>query len=59
MDRICQFNKLKPPKFDGGTDPLAYEEWLRRVENLFEVIECPKRSKVCLATHQFEREVEF
>jgi len=34
-DPVCQFNKLKPPKFGGGTDPLAYEEWLRRMENLF------------------------
>jgi len=26
MDMICQFNKLKPPKFDGGAAPLRYEE---------------------------------
>jgi len=35
LQMICQFNKLKPPKFGGGIDPLAYEEWLRRMENLF------------------------
>ena len=32
MDVICQFNKLKPPKFQGGADPLKYEEWVRRLE---------------------------
>ena len=26
MDIICQFNKLKPPKFHGGAEPLKYEE---------------------------------
>ena len=51
LDMICQFNKLKPPRFGGGTDPLAYEEWLRRMENLFEVMDCPEDFKVRLATH--------
>ena len=58
MHMICQFNKLKPPKFGGETNPLAYEEWLRRMENLFDVM-VSKRPKVCLATHQFGREAEF
>ena len=59
LEMICKFNKLKPPKFGGGTDPLAYEEWLRRMENLFEVVDCPEGSKERLATHQFEKEAEF
>jgi len=59
LEMICQFNKLKPLRFGGGTDPLAYEEWLRRMENLFEVMDCPEGFKVRLATHQFEKEVEF
>jgi len=59
MEMICQFNKLKPPKFEGGTGPVIYEEWLRRMENLFEIMECPERFKVHLATYQFKREVEF
>ena len=54
MEMICQFNKLKPPEFSGGTESLEYEEWLRRMENLFEVMDCPKGSKVRLATHQFD-----
>ena len=59
MEMICQFNKLKPPKFEGGTDPMAYEEWLRRMENLFEIMECPEGFKVHLAIYQFEKEAEF
>ena len=30
IDMICQFNKLKPPKFLGGANPLRYEEWARK-----------------------------
>ena len=56
---ICQFNKLKPPKFGGGTDPMVYEEWLRRMEDLFEIMECPERFKVCLATYQFKKEAKL
>ena len=45
MDMICQFNKLKPPRFQGGADPLKYEEQMRRMKNLFEIMECPGHYK--------------
>jgi len=59
IEMISQFNRLKPPKFEGGTDPMVYEKWLRRMENLFEIMECPERFKVHLAAYQFEKEAEF
>ena len=59
MEMICQCNKLKPPKFEDGLDVLIYEEWLRKMENLFEIMEFPNKFKVCLATYKFEREAEF
>jgi len=59
LEMICQFNKLKPPKFGSGTEHLAYDEWLRRMENLFEVMDCPEGFKVRVATHQFEKQAEF
>ena len=59
IEMICQFIRLKPPRFEGGTDPMVYEEWLRRKENLFQVMECPERFKVHLAAYQFEKEAEF
>jgi len=52
-----QFNKLKPPKFEDRTDPMVYEEWLRRMENLFEIIECPERFKVHLATFNLKKKL--
>jgi len=59
IEIICQFNQLKPAKFDCGFGPLAYEEWLRKLENLFESMQWPERLKVCLATYQFEKKAEF
>jgi len=32
---------------------------MRRMENLFEIMECPTRYKVALATYQFDREAEY
>jgi len=59
MVMICQFNKLKPPKLEGGAYPLRYEEWMQELENLFEIMDCPARFKVALATFQFDKEAKF
>ena len=59
MYMIYQYNKLKPPKFEGGPGPLRYAEWLRKLKNLFEIIDYPPKFKVALSTYQFQREVEF
>jgi len=59
MDMTCQFNKLKPPKFLGGANPLRYEEWVRKLENLFEIMERLDRFKAALTTYQFEGETEY
>jgi len=59
MEMISQFNKLKPPKFEGGINPMVYEEWRRRMQNLFDIMECPERLKVHLAAYQFEKEAAF
>ena len=56
---LCNFQKLKPPKFEGGPDPLVYEDWIRKIEDLLEVMECPPQLKVRLASHQFEKEANF
>lgn len=59
VDMICQFNKLKPPKFEGRLDLLVSEALLRKMENLLPIMECLDRFKVHLATYQFPREVQF
>ena len=59
MEMICKFNKLKPPKFEGGADPIVYKERLRRMKNLFEIMERPEGFKVYMVTYQFEKKDEF
>ena len=59
MEMICQFNKLKPRKCEGQSNPLVYEKCLRKQKNLFEFMEYPERFKVHLATYQFEKEDKF
>jgi len=59
MDMICQFNKLKSLKFQGGANPLKYEEWKQKLENTFDIMECPYRYKVALTTYQFKGEAEY
>jgi len=38
---------------------MIYKEWLRRMKNLFKIVECPERFKVHLPTYQFEKEAEL
>jgi len=51
MEMICLFNKLKVPMFEGGSDPLAYEEWLKKIGKLLEIMEYLERFNVHLATY--------
>ena len=59
MDIVYKYNKLKSLKFKGGPNPLLYEEWLRKMQNLFAMLECLEHFKVQLATYQFEKEAEY
>jgi len=38
---------------------MVYEEWLWGMKTLFEIMECPERFRVHLATNQFGKEAEF
>jgi len=59
VDIIYKSNQLKRHKFQGGVDPLRYDEWMWRLENPFEIMYCPARFKVALATYQFEGVAEY
>ena len=45
-----KFNKMKPPSFQGGLEPLKAEAWVLETEKLFEVFPCSEAHKVLLAT---------
>ncbi|XP_057508542.1 uncharacterized protein LOC130791418 [Actinidia eriantha] len=44
-----QFMKLNPPEFMGAIDPLVAEEWLKKLDTIFEVMEVTNEQKLTLA----------
>ncbi|XP_022865485.1 uncharacterized protein LOC111385333, partial [Olea europaea var. sylvestris] len=46
---VEQFRRYKPPTFDGNSDPLAVEEWIRGLERIFRHISCTNAQKVLCA----------
>ncbi|XP_022859941.1 uncharacterized protein LOC111380569 [Olea europaea var. sylvestris] len=46
---VEQFRRFKPPSFDGKGEPFAAEEWLRRLEGIFEHMNCSDAQKVSCA----------
>ena len=45
-----KFNKMKPPSFQGGLEPLKAAAQVLETEKLFEVFPCSEAHKVLLAT---------
>ncbi|KAI0524336.1 hypothetical protein KFK09_003703 [Dendrobium nobile] len=59
IDRHLQmFHKLKPPLFKGAVGPQAAEDWIMRVEKIFDSMQCPGNRKVPLAVFMLESEAE-
>ncbi|XP_048132211.1 uncharacterized protein LOC125314297 [Rhodamnia argentea] len=56
---FAQFVKVKPPTYDGKTDPLVAERWIRKIEGIFRVEEVPEEKKVDFATQYLEGEAEY
>ena len=48
--------KLNPPKFVGATDPLVVEEWLKKLDVIFEVMEVTEEHKLTLASFMLKGE---
>ncbi|XP_028062422.1 uncharacterized protein LOC114265789 [Camellia sinensis] len=51
-----KFNKLKPPTFPRGLQPLKAEAWNLEIEKLFEVFLCTEEQKVLLATFTLQEQ---
>ncbi|XP_028123288.1 uncharacterized protein LOC114320320 [Camellia sinensis] len=51
-----KFNKMKPPTFQGGLEPMKAEAWVPKTEKLFEVFPCVEAHKVLLATFTLQEE---
>ena len=46
--------RLRAQEFQGTTDLVQAEEWIKRIDRVFEVIECSKERKVNIATFLLE-----
>ncbi|GFZ06902.1 hypothetical protein Acr_18g0010720 [Actinidia rufa] len=51
-----QFMKLNPPEFVGAIVPLVAEEWLKKLDAIFEVMEVTDEQKLILATFMLRGE---
>ena len=51
-----KYNKMKPPEFLGGIEPLKAEAWVLETEKIFEVFPCTVAQKVLLATFTLKEE---
>lgn len=54
-----QFMKLQPPTFSSGVEPLEAEEWLKRMESIFDVMSVSDDQKVVLALFMLKDEARF
>ncbi|XP_038981535.1 uncharacterized protein LOC120110495 [Phoenix dactylifera] len=54
-----RFRRLNPPMFDGGSDPLTAETWIREMEKMYQALEFPEEVKVRLAIPMLRGNAEF
>ena len=52
-DLFERFQKRGPKEFTGQEDPLAADDWLEHMENIFEVFRCTGRQQVQLTSSMF------
>ena len=50
------FRRQKPPTFNGSTDPVEAEDWLKKVQRIFAYMKLEDHEKLACAVNQLERE---
>ncbi|XP_022857004.1 uncharacterized protein LOC111378068 [Olea europaea var. sylvestris] len=50
---VEQFRRHKSPTFNGAADPLAFKEWLHKLERIFRLIGCTDAQKVQFVEFMF------
>ncbi|XP_073110033.1 uncharacterized protein [Elaeis guineensis] len=54
-----RFRRLNPPLFEGGSDPMATEIWIREMEKMFDALQYSENMKVRLAVPMLKGNAEF
>ena len=53
-----QFQKMKPPVFEGKVDPLQAEACLLQIEKILDVMNCTDEQIVSFSSFMFQKEAE-
>ena len=57
---LCErLGKMKPPSFEGSTNPLDAEEWLSSMETILDFIELNDRERIICAAFMLKREARY
>jgi hypothetical protein len=48
--RHMEFMSHKPPSFSHSSDPLQADDWIKTVEKMLDIAQCPDREKVLYAS---------
>ena len=48
------FNRMDPPEFLGGLDPVKAHEWIAGMERIFLIVPCSEENKVVFASHKLK-----
>ncbi|KAL5553908.1 hypothetical protein UlMin_041309 [Ulmus minor] len=54
-----RFRKQNPPTFEGSTNPLEAEEWLRSVEAILDFMRLNDQEKISCATFMFKKNARY
>ncbi|MQL76909.1 hypothetical protein Taro_009301 [Colocasia esculenta] len=55
---IERFRRMTPPFFNGESDPILAESWLRETEKIFRAIRCAEEERVTLATYMLRERAD-
>ncbi|XP_047322565.1 uncharacterized protein LOC124926395 [Impatiens glandulifera] len=53
-NKFAEFKKLAPPYFDGSSDPLKADKWIKELEKFFDVLKCDDAEKVRFTIFQLQ-----
>nr|KYP51943.1 hypothetical protein KK1_026153 [Cajanus cajan]KYP55778.1 hypothetical protein KK1_002003 [Cajanus cajan] len=56
---LVEFRRNKPSYFDGGYNPEKAELWIKEIEKIFRVMNCPDNQKVNYAVFMLVGEAEY
>ncbi|KAG8377398.1 hypothetical protein BUALT_Bualt08G0028900 [Buddleja alternifolia] len=55
---IERFRKMNPPPFKGTSDSQGIQDWISRLEKIFDAVECPETERVTCAAFIMEDEAD-